>query len=65
MKVEKYVCDICGRELFESQMNKFKRKTTLDNLMSTSFWFNPQGTEDFDICNECLEHIKSKMRRKK
>ena len=64
MKKVTYICDICQRE-FNNDVNMFMLKyeknirKRLDNEHYHDF---PNNEEKWDICYDCLQEIRSKIR---
>jgi len=55
MKIEKYTCDRCGREMNQLGVVNFALRTSgriLGNAVDYSFRY-PRGTGIIDLCEDC------------
>ena len=67
MKKTVFVCDICKRE-FDNDINIFTLKYENNSKVSTNKVFSrhyddfPDSVEKWDICYDCLQEIRTKIR---
>lgn len=67
MKKAIFVCDICKRE-FDDDINIFTLKYENNSKVSAKKIFNkhyddfPNSVEKWDICYDCLQEIRTKIR---